>query len=53
MRGVLHEVPFVEDLHEILATGRSRTRAIDREHPAQWSRSRGYDPGVAKRPGEA
>lgn len=47
------EVLFVEDLHEILATGRSRTKAIDGEHPAQGCRIRGYDRVVAPRPGEA
>lgn len=35
------EVLFFEDLHEILATGRSRTVAIDENHPAQWCRIRG------------
>ena len=37
------EVLFYEDLEEILATGRSRTRAIDAEHPAQFCRIRGFD----------
>jgi len=34
------EVLFFEDLHEILATGRSRTVAIDDDHPPQWCRIR-------------
>jgi len=37
------EVLFYEDLHEILATGRSRTKAIDTDHPAQRCRIRGYE----------
>ena len=36
------EVLFYEDLHEILATGRSRTKPIDTDHPAQRCRIRGY-----------
>ena len=32
---------FYEDLHEILATGRSRTKALDEKHPAQLCRIRG------------
>lgn len=35
------QVLFVEDLNEILATGRSRTEAIDLDHPAQFCRIRG------------
>jgi hypothetical protein len=36
------EVLFYEDLEEILATGRSRTKAIDKDHMAQRCRIRGY-----------
>lgn len=43
---------FVEDLHEILATGRSRTKAIDAEHPAQRCRIKGYDSVGVETPGE-
>jgi len=32
---------FPEDLYEILATGRSRTKALDKKHPAQLCRIRG------------
>ncbi len=39
------EVLFFEDLHEILATGRSRTMPVDEDHPAQRCRIRGFDPG--------
>ena len=37
------EVLFYEDLHEILATGRSRTKPIDEKHLAQRCRIRGYE----------
>jgi hypothetical protein len=42
------EVLFYEDLHEILATGRSRTKAIDKDHPAQVCRIRGFEPVKAR-----
>ncbi len=39
------ELLFFEDLHEILATGRSRTKPTDEDHPAQMCRIRGYESG--------
>jgi hypothetical protein len=39
------EVLFFEDLEEILATGRSRTKPIDDGHPAQHCRIRGFERG--------
>jgi hypothetical protein len=37
------EVLFPDDLDEILATGRCRTKPIDEKHPAQFCRIRGFD----------